>query len=66
MIGKKRSIATLFLFSITIKHSQYVNCVEKIRRNTGKYLEKSIFLLTFAADKLFFNERKTYLCQKEH
>ena len=66
MIGKKRSIATLFLFLITIKHPQYANCVEKIRRNTGKYLEKSIFLLTFAADKLFFNERKTYLCQKEH
>lgn len=66
MIVKKRSIATLFLLSITIKHSQHVNCVEKIRRNTGKYLEKTIFLLTFAADKLFFNERKTYLCQKEH
>lgn len=66
MIGKKRSITTLFLFSIAIKNSQYANCVEKVRRNVEKYLVKSIFLFTFAADKLFFNERKTYLCQKEH
>lgn len=31
-----------------------------------KYLEKSNFLFTFAADKYSLNERKSYLCQKEH
>ena len=63
MVGESVALLRFFCFLTVSEYLLFVVCVEKIRKNVVKCLEKSIFLFTFVADN-FFNERKTIYVKK--